>query len=414
MFSKKIYDIRQFTIILTIGTIISNVLLYVFRIIAILLLKNGDYGLLVIIIRTFTVMLPFSSFLLHINLTREIREANNETSIQKIFKNFVVSYTITSFSSFIAFIFLGFYFLDFVNILLIFFLALCLVFNSFSEFFIGLSNGYKMPIKTISISIMNCLIRGLLALISVFFIFLQNLNWFIFFFGIGNLGSFLLGLYFYKTQTREYLSKKISIEKNKIKKYIKNSSFLLSTNFIKTFILLIISVIAFSLLSDLSFKVFDLSLLIISFIGMVSISLTNALNAKQNLKKLNNIKFIKKNIIPVLIINILILIFLIFTDLDIIVLKIFLGAIQNEAKYFIRISLLITIPMIISAYFGGKILNIGMYSKYFVSTIFGLLISLIFVTIALITNLPYLLIIGLVFEKISSALFLIIFDYFFK
>jgi len=412
MISKKIDNVRQFTLILTVGSIISNAWRYLFKIIALLLLRNSDYGFLIITIRTFVIILPFSSFMLHIPLTKEIREAKNEYTLQYTFKNFAFSYSLTSLFSFILFLFIGFYFLNFVNILLIIFLALSLIFYSFSEFFIGLSNGFNMPIRTVVIRIMTNLIPGLLALISIFVIFIQNLNSFILFFGIGYLGSFLVGSYLYKAETKKNLSIKNLIEKKKIKENFKKSSFLLSTNFVKNFSVWIVSIFAFSILGDLSFKIFDLSLMIISAIGIFGNSLTSALNAKQNLKKLNNLKFFKKNIIPIIFFNILIVIFLFLTNLDIIVLTKLLGDVPYESKLFVRISLHITIPLIISAYFGGRILNIGKYDKYMIASIFGVIGALVIFALALIFNLPYLLLVGLIFEKIIYSLFLIIFDYY--
>ena len=412
MISKKIDNVRQFTLIIIIGSIISDGWMYLFKIIALILLRNSDYGFFIITTRTFAIIIPFSSFMLHIPLTKEIREAKNEYSLQYAFKNFAFSYSLTSLFSFILFLFIGFYFLNFVNILLIIFLALSLVFYSFSEFFIGLSNGYNMPIKTVVIQIMRNLAPGLLAITSIFVLFLQNLNSFILFFGIGYLGSFLIGLYLYKTETKKNLSIKNLIEMKKIKENFKNSSFLLSTNFVKNFSVWIASIFAFSILSDLSFKIFDLSLMIISAIAILGSSLTIALNSKQNLENLNNVKFFKKNIIPIIFFNILIVIFLFLTNLDITVLTKLLGDVPYESILFIRISLLITIPLIISAYFGGRILNIGKYAKYLTASIFGVISALVILALALIYNLPYLLIVGLIFEKIIYSLFLILFDYF--
>lgn len=411
MISKKIDNVGHFTLILTVGLIISEAWGYLFRIIALLSLRNNDYGLLIITTRTFAIILPFSSFILHIPLTREIKDIKDDYILNKIIKNFAFSYCLTSSFSFILFIFIGFYFLNFVNILLIIFLALNLIFYSFSEFFIGLSNGFNMPIRTSLIQIMRNLIPGLLALMSLFVSFIQNLNSFILFFGIGYLGSFLVGLYLYKAEIKKYISGKNLIEKHKIKENFKNSSFMLSTNFIKNFSLWIISIFAFSILSELSFKIFDLSLMIISAILLLVNSLSNALIAKQNLKKLNSVKLFKKIIIPIIFFSILIVIFLFFTNLDIIFIAKLLGDVPDESKLFVRISLLIIIPMIISAYFGGRIIDVGKYSKYMISSLFGLIGSLFLLTLAFIFNLSYLLLIALFLEKIIYLIFLIVFYY---
>ena len=411
MISRKIHDLRHFTLILTTGSILNNAFRYIFRILALFLLLASDYKYFTIIIRTFAIILPFSSFMLHIPLTRKIRDAKNEVMLHKTFKNFAFTYSITSIFSFMVFISLSFYFFNNLDTILIFFLASSLVFYSFSEFFIGLSNGFLMPIKSVLIQIAGNLILGLSAIISLFVISLQNLNSFIFFFGLGYLGSFLVGLYLYKTETKKYLSGRNIIEKKEIKENIKNSLSLLSTNFAKNFSLWMSTIIAASILSDISFKVFDLSLMIITFISMFGNSLTTALNSKKKLEKQPNLKFLKKNIIPIIIINFLILVFLLLTNLDKIVLVNFLGESSEEWYYFIRLSLFIPIPIIISAYFGGRILNFGKYSKYLISSIFGLIGSLIILFLAYSLNIPYLLIIALIFEKIIYSLFLIIYDY---
>ena len=411
MISRKIHDIRHFTLILTTGSIFNNAFRYIFRILALFLLLASDYKYFTIITRTFALMIPFSSFMLHIPLTRKIREAKNEVIIHKTFKNFAFTYGITSISSFMVFISLSFCFFNNLDTILIFFLASSLVFYSFSEFFIGLSNGFLMPIKTVVIQSAGSLILGLSAIFSLFVISLQNLNSFIIFFGLGYLGSFLVGLYLYKTETKKYLSGRNIIEKKEIKENINNSLFLLSTNFAKNFSLWMSSIIAALILSDISFKVFDLSLMIISIVGIFGNSLTTALNSKKNLEKQPNLKFLKKNIILMIIINFLILIFLLVTNLDRIVLINFLGENSEKSYYFIRISLFIPIPIIISAYFGGRILNFGEYSKYLISSIFGLIGSLIILFLAFLFNISYLLIIALIFEKIIYLLFLIIYNY---
>ena len=412
MISRKIHDLRHFTLILSIGAILNNILRYIFRILALFLLLASDYKYFTIIIWTHGIMLPFSSFLLHIPLTRKIREAKNEVMLHKTFKNFAFNYSITSIFSFMVFIFLSFYFFNALEPILIFFLASSLVFYSFSEFFIGLSNGFLMPIKSVVIPFVGNLIMGLLAIISLFVISLQNINSFIFFFGLSYLGSFLMGLYLYKTEIKNYLiSGRKIIEKKEIKENIKNSLFLVSTNFVKNFSLLMSIITAASILSDISFKVFDLSLMIISLIAILGNSLTSALNSKKNLEKQPNLKFLKKNIIPIIIINFLILVFLLVTNLDRLVLLNFLGENSENSYYFIRISLFIPIPIIISAYFGGRILNFGEYSKYLISSIFGLMGSIIILFLAFSLNISYLLIIALIFEQIISLLFLIIYDY---
>ncbi len=411
MISRKIHDIRHFTIILTIGSILSDALRYIFRISALFLLLASDYKYFTIITRTFAIILPFSSFMLHIPLTRKIREAKNEVILHKTFKNFAFTYSITSIFGFIVFISLSLVFFNNLETIIIFFLASSLVFYSFSEFFIGLSNGFLMPIKTVVILIFGNLILGLSAIISLFVISLQNLNSFIFFFGLRYLGSFLVGLYLYKTETKKYLSGRNIIEKKKIKENIKDSIFLLSTNFVKNFSIWMTTIIAASILSDISFKVFDLSLMIILIIGLIGNSLTTAVNSKKNLEKQPNLKFLKKNIIPIFIINFLILVFLLVTNLDKIVLVNLLGVNSEKSYYFIRLSLFIPIPILISAYFGGRILNFGEYSKYLISSIFGLMGSLIILFLAFPLNKSYLLIIALIFEKIIYSLFLIIYNY---
>ncbi|KKL12181.1 hypothetical protein LCGC14_2538350, partial [marine sediment metagenome] len=241
MISRKIHGLRHFTLILTIGSISSNAIRYIFRILALFLLLGSDYKYFTIITRTFAIIIPFSSFMLHIPLTRKIREAKNEVMIHKTFKNFAFTYSITSIFSFIVFISLSFYFFNNLDTILIIFLASSLVFYSFSEFFIGLSNGFLMPIKSVVIQFVGNLILSLLAIISLFVISLQNLNSFIFFFGLGYLGSFLMGLYLYKTETKKYLSGRNILEKKEIKENIKDSIFLMLTNFVKNFSIWIMS-----------------------------------------------------------------------------------------------------------------------------------------------------------------------------
>jgi len=132
---------------------------------------------------------------------------------------------------------------------------------------------------------------------------------------------------------------------------------------------------------------------------------------RERLFELSFEKFLKKNIIPIVIINFLLLIFLLVTNLDKIVLINLLGVDSEKSYYFIRLSLFIPIPIIISAYFGGRILNFGEYSKYLISSIFGLIGSLIILFLAFSLNMSYLLIIALIFEKIIYSLFLIIYNY---
>ena len=120
MISRKIHDIRHFTLILTTGSIFNNAFRYIFRILALLLLLASDYKYFTIITRTFAIMIPFSSFMLHIPLTRKIREAKNEVIIHKTFKNFAFTYGITSISSFMVFISLSVCFFNNLDTILIF------------------------------------------------------------------------------------------------------------------------------------------------------------------------------------------------------------------------------------------------------------------------------------------------------
>jgi hypothetical protein len=410
MLTKKVRDLGKFTIILSVGSIINSLLGYIFRFIALLLLKDGDYGLLAITIRTFGVLIPFSSFMLHIPLTREIREANQEKRLKKIIQNFAVSYTLTSLFSFFLFIIVEIFFLNFINIPLIVFLALSLIFYSFSEFFIGLSNGYIMPIKGQIILIIGNLVSSILALLSIFIQSMQELNLFIIFFGIGYLCSFLLGLSFYKGEVKEFIFNDNLIEKKMIKNNIKNSSFMLSTTFIKDFKYWIISVFAFSLLGDLSFKIFDLTLMIISVIDIVTYSLTTAINSKEGIEELSTMNFIKKNLIPFLILNILIEMILFLTNLDIIVLNMILGDVPYDAILFIRIGAMVIMPLVISAFFGGKILNKKKYPAYLISSIFGLTGGFIFFVSGYYFDISSFLLIGFIFERLIFSIILMIFD----
>ena len=412
MISRKIHDLRSFTLILTIGSIINNTTRYIFRILALFLILASDYKYFVIVILIHGSLLPFSTFLLHFPLTRKIREAKNESMLTKTINNFAFNYILTSVFCFLVFIFIGFYFFNFLNVFLIFFLACSLVFYSFSEFFIGLSNGFLMPIKSVTIPILGNLVMALLAVISLFEKSFQNINSFFFFFGLSYMGSFLLGIYFYKTEIKKYLiSERTVIEKKEIKENIKDSIFLLSTNFVKNFSVLISTIMATSMLSDISFKVFDLSIMIISFISILGNSLTSALNSNRNLQKQPNLKFLKKNIIPIIFINFLILVVLYFTNLDRIFLINFLGDNSDKSYLFIRLSLFIPVPSVLLAYFGGRILNFGEYSKFLISTILGFLGALIFVFLAFALNITYLLIIALILEKIISLFYLAFYDF---
>ena len=128
MISRKIHDIRHFTIILTIGSISSDGFRYIFRILALFLLLGSDYKDFTIITRTLAIILPFSSFMLHIPLTRKIREAKNEVIVHKTFKNFAFTYSITSIFSFAVFISLSLVFFNNLDTIIIFFLASTLVF----------------------------------------------------------------------------------------------------------------------------------------------------------------------------------------------------------------------------------------------------------------------------------------------
>ncbi len=413
MLSKKIENLKQFIAILTIGSVINQSGNFLFRIIALLILKNNNYGLFSITIITFNIFLPFSSFVLHSLLTRDIRKAENEYEITKIFQNYIICYIITSSFNFIIFFLVGLYFLNFLGIFLIIFLSLNLVFNAFSEFFIGLSRGYGMPIKSIIISSVNGLLRGLLAFFSLFFIFFQYLGSFILFFGLGYLGSFLVGISLYNSKIKKYLfnSNLNLIEIDKIKENIKNSSLLLFDNFITRFNLWLSTFIALLILNDLSFKIFDLSLMMIVVVKFLGDSLNIATNSNRNLGRFNvNFKKKIKYLITLVFLNIFIEFFLFFTNLDIIILGVIFGDIPIESHFFLRVVLFIPIPLIIAAYFHGRAQNFGKYSYCAMAKIFGLMGSVIIYLPAIIFKLADLLIIGLILESVITSLVLIIFE----
>lgn len=410
MISRKIESTGHFTIVITAGSLMIFFFGYIYRIIALLLLSNTDYGFFAIIIRTYGIILPISSFALHIPLTREIKKVNDDSEMRYIFQNFLFSYFLTSLFSIILFIIIGLSFFNFIGIFLVILLAISLVFFSFSEFYMGLSNGYTMPIKGQIIQVMSSLITAILAIVSIFFKSLQSLEFFLFYSGIGYFGSFLIGVFLYKKEMSKYLSKMDLIEKKKVGENIKNSSFMLSTGFVKNFSYWIITIFAVSLLDNFAFKIFDLSLMIVQVIGMVAYSLTIALLSKKNIETLNTKSFMKKSIIPILILNIIIEIIFFTFNLDLILLNILFGEIPFESQLFIRVSLFITIPYLVSSFYGGKILNKGKYSSYLISSIFGLIISVIFYILALLFHLQNILLLGLIFEKIIYSILLIIFD----
>ncbi len=413
MISKKVENLKQFTIILTIGAIINQSGNFLFKIISLFILSNNDYGLFSITLSTFNIFIPISSFLLHNPLTRDIRKAKDSIEITKIYQNYSICYLITSLSIFFIFIIVGGIFLKFLDIFLVVFLSLNLIFYAFSEFFIGISRGDGMPIKSILINAVNGLIRGFLAFFSLFIIFFQNFETFIIFFGLGYIGSFSIGIALYYSPLKDHLFKNKSnfIEKDRIKVTFKKSSLLLFDNFISRFNLWLVTYIAYLILNAFSFKIFDLALMMIIIVKFLGDSLNIATNSKRNLGKFNKkSKNESKYLVILISLNIFSVFFLFFTNVDLVILKVFFGDIPKEAHLFLRWILLIPIPLIINAYFYGRAQNFGNYSDCVKSKILGFIGSVLIYFPAVIIGLADLLIIGLILEKMISAIFIINFE----
>lgn len=413
MISKKITDLKQFSLILTIGALINQAGHLLFRTIALIILQNIAYGLFSITISTFDLFLPFASFMLHSPLTRDIRKAESKYELKKVYQNFVVCYCLTSTINFLLFFIMGIIFLNYFHFFLILFLSLSLIFQSFAEFFIGLSRGYSIPVRAVILSVITGILRGLFAFISLFVLVFQNANFFLFFFSFGYLIQFFLGLIFYRSEIKKYLFKFDLIEINRIKSSIKNSSFLLSNTFLDRLVKWILTFIALVNLRSLSFKVFDLCILFISFIRILGGNLTIAMNSNRNLKKVHkNFREnqIIKKIIPIILINIFLIFFLFFTNIDYIILKLILGEIPLISLLFVRTILFVPIPYIFASYFYGWAQNFGHYSVCIFARVVGFLGSIIIYIILIIFNSFYLLFIGLIIEKLLFSLVLINFE----
>lgn len=270
-----------------------------------------------------------------------------------------------------------------------------------------------MPIKSMLINSVNGLIRAFLAIFSLFILLIQNLESFLLFFGLGYIGSFFIGITMHISLLKRHFVNvnQNFVEKEIIIKTLKKSSLLLFDNLASRFNLWLSTYLAFLILNAFSFKIFDLSLMMIMIVKFLGDSLDISINAKRNLGKIQlySIKRSKYLIILILL-NIFIELVLIFTNIDLVILNILFGDIPHEAQNFFRYILIIPIPLVISAYFHGRAQNLGKYSYCVLSKILGLTGSITLYVTAVIFDIADILIIGIILEYAISAIVLIYYE----
>lgn len=406
---KKIKTIKGFTLILSIGTVISFMGRIPFRLIPILVLAGNDYSIFSLTLQTFALTISIAGLTLHSPLTREIRLNENSKEVQL---NYAISYWITSLIGAIFLFIMGSYYIGAFSPLQLSFFSVSIIFRSFMEFFIANTRARGYAVRSALISSIPAIIEGLILIPFIFEIeILLNLNFFLSLYCFGLISSFIFGAILSKSSWKTLF---FSLQKLRNKEFLMNAikniknGFLLSMRGIfYSFGNWLVIFLAINIMTPNSFKIFDLTLFSISFIASFSSNLLiSGLSVSNVEDKPEKNFFLLYFIFFGIIIAFLIFLIMDFISLEILLYEFFKLNLSTEGKNIIRVAILLNISMIIVAFLGGKVHALGRYKEIAISSFLSFLGLLIFLVVGFYMNNGIILIVGLlIFNLIEGILY---------
>ena len=148
---NKVTSLKKFTLILSLGTIISYFGRLPFKLIALIVLSGSDYITFSLTLQTFSLAIFVANLGLTVPFTRELRL--NSSEIIKI--NFALSYLITEIIGVFFMLIMSFFFLTKLSLLHYLFLSITLVLETTTEYFIAIVRSKGLPLRSAVISSIN-------------------------------------------------------------------------------------------------------------------------------------------------------------------------------------------------------------------------------------------------------------------
>jgi O-antigen/teichoic acid export membrane protein len=406
---KKTTSLEGFTVILSIGTILSFVCSIPFRFIALTVLNGYDYSVFTLTIYTFGLLISIGGLNLHSPFTRELRMAESPGNIKV---NFGISYIITGIFGGLLMIILGTFILRAFALLFLLIFSLALFLHYFGEYFIAIVRSNGSAVKSALISSTPTIFQGLI--IIPFFLniqFLLNLHFFILLYCFYTGFSFFMGLILVDadwsafSKTVKSLPQKINLRESF--RNIKHGSFLSITQISISLVNWLITFIAILILDSNSFKIFDFCLYAISIflifgtnVSISALSTSDTENASENPRKL--LYYAISGVILTLAVFLLLPIIPIEWFLS----KFFNISLSIEGQNIIRISVFIPIFLFLSSFLNGKIQALGKYHEILKGTSLSFLGFLVLLVIGYVLNNALFLMGGLIiFYLIKIVIF---------
>ncbi len=371
---------------------------------------GNDYNSYVVIVASFEMFIVIASLQTANLLTRELRiDSINRSEINQ---QYALSYWLTStIAAFFYFFFLIFY--DLIDIDLILFLPIALMFRTFSEFYIAnlRASSPKDQKWAAIISIFPQIFR-LISYSCTFFInkSIISTKLLLFFYGSSQIFYFLNIQFLVPSLWRTIKFRIFRLElKSKLKKsfrIIKQSILLSFNGFFRKLVNFLVIFIASLIIKEEQFKQFDFALYFISIFSIVG---SNILIA--NVTKADNFSFNKKVInkfilivlwflVPTLIIFSIILI----NSNILILIMTFLKLPGNYLKKLVIPMAFLPIPLLIGSYLRGKMNALGKYHEITVYTLISFSITLINIIISYFTSSIFLLMLSYTIQNLIELL----------
>ena len=404
---KKVTSLKKFTLILSLGTLISYFGRLPFKFIALIVLSGSDYITFSLTIQTFSLAISVAGLGLHIPFTRELRL--NSSEIIKV--NFALSYLITEIFGFIFMSIMSFFFLTKLSLLQYLFLSITLALQASTEYFVAIVRSKGSALRSAIISSINGIIQGLIIIPFLFnFQNLLTLNLFIFIFCLGSIISFITGLilsnpnwkYFFIAMPN--LSKKRNLKE--AMSNIKNGSYLSFKGLVNSGRNWLLTFLAIMILTPNLFKIFDLCWYGISLITLFSGDLLVSTFSVSDTKKVSKRN---KNLFYMVFIGIF-MTFCTFFLIQLIPIEWFLNFFFNldlstEGRSIIGTAVFIPISIILKMFLIGKMQALGKYKELLIITLPALLVFIFFLIFGIFLNSVIILMIGLIiFNLIDISL----------
>ena len=404
---KKVTSIKKFTLILSLGTLISYFGRLPFKFIALIVLSGSDYITFSLTIQTFSLAISVAGFGLHVPFTRELRL--NSSEISKV--NFALSYLIIEIFGFIFMLIMSFFFLTKLSLLHYLFLSITLALQASTEYFVAILRSKGLALRSAIISSINGIIQGLSIILFLFnFQNLLTLNFFIFIFCLGSIISFITGLILTNPNWKNFLIAMQNLSKKRYLKEamsnIKNGSFLSSQGLLHSIRNWLLTFLAIIVLTPNLFKIFDLSLYVISLITLFSGDLLISTFSISETKKVSKRN---KNLFYMVFIGIF-MTFCTFFLIQLIPIEWFLNFFFNldlstEGRSIIGTAVFIPLPIILRAFLTGKMQALGKYKELLIITLPAFLVFIFFLIFGILLNSIIALMIGfIIFNLIDISL----------